>query len=145
MHTLNKPRRSTRVDTRPKAPTINKETMKQRAKLRDTFFVVSHGTPGAVNIDRGPLECKELVECKDGDLPYFVNLHNKRFWHEVNWMNKGGKLNHFGLALEEIITLWTNNGFVLLSHFHPARDSHADVIIDFVMWELRKRGIDNRP
>lgn len=111
----------------------------KKPALRSTFEVVAQGTPGAFNIDSGSLSCKQLYACSGESAVFYSNRYNDAFWASVNKPNFVGSKKY--LVLEQLIKVWTETGKVVLSHEHPNRANHSGTIIDYLMWELRQRGL----
>lgn len=130
---------------RKKRPRAKAHDTMRRPRLRRTFFLVLPGVDGAVNLDTGPLACKAVLSSSEAELRYHVNKYRENFWLQLNWLKEGDAQVHpMYQALEDILQIWKNCGFVILSQARPELESHAEVIIEYLIWQIRERGWDNR-
>ena len=130
---------------RKKRPRAKHHDTTRKPRLRRTFFLVLPGVDGAVNLDQGALSCPAILRSSEAELRYHVNKYRENFWWKLNWIKDGdASACPMYKALEDILQIWKNCGFVILSQARPELESHAEVIIEYLIWQIRERGWDNR-
>lgn len=125
-------------------PTKRKRRKKRtnsRQRLAASIRVAKVGITGSINIDTGALLDYNIIECKEGDLPYYISAFRKRFFKNLNdtWSFECRRLTD---QLESILQVWKQQGFVVLGQARPELDSHFDIVKEYLLWQIRERGWD---
>ncbi len=118
--------------------------IKRAKNLSKTILLVPSGFPGSIDIDADPLGWHRIADCKESDLRHYIGIYRRSFFRDVDAFTLGvrGKLQ---ITLETLLQTWNSNRFLLLGQLRPQFDSHFEVIQEYLMWQIRERGWDNRP
>lgn len=109
----------------------------KKPRLEDSIRIVGHNTTvNAVSIDGNcPLSCP-LWKYRDADREHHVDKYRTWFYDRVNTNNKAVME-----ELDKLIEKWQETKGLVLSHDKPHLPNHGSVIIEFVCYELRRRGL----
>ena len=122
-----------------------RKKIKRAKSLSDTILVVPPSFPIAIDIDATPFGWHRIAECKEGDLPYYINAYRRQFFRKINYINGEPVCAVVHAALEQLLQTWKSEGFLMLGQVRPHLESHFGVIQEYLMWQIRERGWDNRP
>lgn len=122
-----------------------RKKIKRAGNLSKTILLVPTGFTGSFDIDDQPIGWHRITECKDGDLPFYINVYRQSFFRKVNAFTQTGTGSELEMSLESLLHAWKTNRFLLLGQQRPQFDSHFGIIQEYLMWQIRERGWDNRP